>query len=62
MQTQRILLTLVLAVASSAPVVGDDWQQFRGLRGGVAPDHPALPDAWGPDENVVWRIHIPGRA
>ena len=62
MQTQRTLLTLALAALVSAPLAAEDWPQFRGLNGGVAEDHSALPDTWGPDENVVWRIDLPGRA
>ena len=62
MQTHRTLLALTLAMACSAPLVAEDWPQFRGLRGGVAKDHPALPETWGPSENVVWRIDVPGRA
>jgi outer membrane protein assembly factor BamB len=40
----------------------DQWPQFRGSRGGVAPDDPRLPDSWSGSENVVWRADIPGVA
>jgi outer membrane protein assembly factor BamB len=39
-----------------------DWPRFRGAEGGVAADHPSLPDAWGPSQNIVWSIDVPGRA
>jgi hypothetical protein len=56
----------VLALVFLATTVGlsaqTDWPRFRGLHGGVAADDPALPDTWGPDENVVWRVDVPGRA
>ena len=29
--------------------------------GGVAADDPALPDTWGPTQNVAWKIDMPGR-
>ncbi|HEY7445869.1 MAG TPA: PQQ-binding-like beta-propeller repeat protein [Vicinamibacterales bacterium] len=38
----------------------NDWPRFRGPSAGVADDDPALPDAWSPTENVVWKTDIPG--
>ena len=40
----------------------DNWPRFRGVDGGVATDHPALPDVWGPSQNIVWTITVPGRS
>jgi outer membrane protein assembly factor BamB len=40
----------------------NDWPRFRGAEGGVAADHPSLPDAWGPSQNIVWTIDVPGRS
>jgi outer membrane protein assembly factor BamB len=40
----------------------DDWPRFRGAEGGVAADHPSLPDLWGPSQNIVWTIDVPGRS
>jgi outer membrane protein assembly factor BamB len=40
----------------------DNWPRFRGSDGGVAADHPSLPDAWGPSQNIVWTINVPGRS
>ena len=39
-----------------------NWPQFRGLGGGVIADTEAVPESWGPDENIAWKIDIPGRA
>ena len=64
MKTSRsrslILWTALLALAV-APLVGEDWPQFRGTQAGVGQDHPDLPDSWSPTENVVWKIDVPGR-
>src|ERR1700752_653946 len=49
---------LGIAVASA----DDEWPRFRGSNGGVATDHPSLPDQWGPAQNIVWKIDIPGRS
>jgi outer membrane protein assembly factor BamB len=49
-------------VASMAALQAENWPQFRGARAGVAADNPALPDSWGADQNVKWRIDVPGRS
>jgi len=51
-------VALGLAVVSA----DDNWPRFRGADGGVAADHPSLPDAWGPTQNIVWKIDVPGRS
>ena len=40
----------------------DNWPRFRGAEGGVAADHPSLPDVWGPAQNIVWTLDVPGRS
>jgi len=40
----------------------DNWPRFRGAEGGVAADHPSLPDDWGPSRNIIWTINVPGRS
>ena len=45
-----------------ATLAQSNWPQFRGLGGGVIADTAAVPESWGPDENIAWRIDIPGRA
>ena len=40
----------------------DNWPRFRGAEGGVAADHPSLPDVWSPSQNVVWTFNVPGRS
>ena len=59
---KRILVTLALVAAAAALPRADNWPQFRGLNAGVAPDDPALPDTWGPDQNIVWKLDVPGYA
>ena len=50
----------VAAFAVNVVSADDNWPRFRGAEGGVAADDPRLPDAWGPSQNVVWQIDIPG--
>ena len=60
---KRALLTIgIIVLISAALVRADNWPQFRGLQGGVAPDDPALPDAWGSAQNTVWKLDVPGYA
>jgi PQQ-like domain len=57
---KRVISVLALCVCASALVRADNWPQFRGLQGGAAPDDPALPVSWGPDQNIVWKLDLPG--
>src|SRR5215210_8304937 len=56
-------VVMTLALLTLAGVSADNnWPQFRGAQAGVAVDDPALPDAWGPSQNIVWKIEVPGRS
>jgi outer membrane protein assembly factor BamB len=59
----RVLLFALILVVSIAPSTNADpnWPSFRGgSRAGVA-EAKTLPDVWGVDQNVVWKVEIPGR-
>ena len=60
----RILLTFTIVVSGAvvSTLAQSNWPQFRGLGGGVIADTEAVPESWGPDENIAWKIDIPGRA
>lgn len=50
---------LLLVVAN--PAQAGDWPQFRGPGGrGVGTD-TNLPEHWGPDDNMKWKVALPGR-
>ncbi len=62
-KTMRVTVTAALMAAMAAGASAQtNWPQFRGGVAGVVADDPALPERWGPDENIAWRIDIPGRA
>ncbi|MCE2541701.1 MAG: PQQ-binding-like beta-propeller repeat protein, partial [Acidobacteria bacterium] len=62
-KTTRVTVTAVLVAAMAAGVSAQtNWPQFRGGVAGVVADDPALPERWGPDENIAWQVDIPGRA
>jgi outer membrane protein assembly factor BamB len=56
-----LAIVCLLFLAGQTPGSAQDWPQFRGQHGGVAADHPALPDTWSDTQNVAWKIDIPGR-
>ena len=56
-----LILSIVLLLVTSTSAQ-TNWPQFRGGTAGVVANDPALPDTWGPDENVVWSIDVPGRS
>jgi outer membrane protein assembly factor BamB len=56
---------LALSLIVSASVIGADapanWPQFRGADALGVSDNPNLPDRWSTNENVAWKIELPGR-
>jgi outer membrane protein assembly factor BamB len=61
--TRTLMLVLTALMLSGDPMAGgaDNWAQFRGSRGGVAADDPALPETWSATDHIVWTIDVPGR-
>src|SRR5437899_1351288 len=47
------------AVPAAEPVA--NWPQFRGPGAMGVADNPNLPDRWSTNENVAWKIEVPGR-
>ena len=56
MKSSSILFLLAVA----GPLTAGDWPQFLGPTGDGHYSGPALPTAWGPDKNVVWKFKVPG--
>jgi outer membrane protein assembly factor BamB len=48
---------LVLFASAAA---AEDWTQFRGPTGEGTTTTKGLPVEWGPEQNVVWRVDVPG--
>jgi outer membrane protein assembly factor BamB len=66
------LLLLFAATATGADAPGTpvsaggtapaaNWPQFRGSDARGVADHPGLPDRWSTNENVAWKVEVPGR-
>ena len=52
----------VVALAATTVSAQSNWPRFRGDTAGVVADDARLPDTWGPDENVVWSVDVPGQS
>src|SRR5262245_7990830 len=57
-----IVVLSIVTIAHALVSADDNWPRFRGADGGVAADHPSLPDVWGPSQNIVWKVDVPGRS
>ncbi len=53
----RALLFLLLC----APILAQDWPEFRGPTGQGISDERGLPLTWSETRNVRWKVAIPGR-
>ncbi len=55
------IFTALSLTSLSAKAAEDNWPKFRGLKAGVAEDSPTLPESWSQNENVVWKLEVPGQ-
>lgn len=57
----QLVVVVGLASAISTPVPASaQWAQFRGSNAGDVGDDPELPETWSENENVVWKVDVPG--
>ena len=53
-------IRLLVCLGLNAAAVAGDFSQFRGPRGwGIVPDQP-IPREWSVEQNVAWKVPIPG--
>ncbi|HEY0550193.1 MAG TPA: PQQ-binding-like beta-propeller repeat protein [Verrucomicrobiae bacterium] len=50
-----------LVITTHAATTVTNWPQFRGPGALGVADNPNLPDHWSTNENVAWKIEVPGR-
>lgn len=55
----RTIFLILLLVDSCFPIAADDWPRFRGPNGSGLDTSAVVPARWG-DENLVWKIDVPG--
>ncbi|MEM7475083.1 MAG: serine/threonine protein kinase, partial [Planctomycetota bacterium] len=56
----RFVLVLLILHLSTSAVTADDWPQFRGPDGlGLSPEK-GLPATWSDNNNLSWKVPLPG--
>jgi outer membrane protein assembly factor BamB len=55
-------MSLACLFVSAGLAGAGNWPQFRGPGGSGVSDETGLPTSWGPDENVKWKVDLPGRS
>lgn len=55
----RLLATMIL-VCSTATLSAADWTQFRGKGGLGISDETGVPLKWTSEENIAWKVEMPG--
>ena len=55
-----LLVGCVVVVAAAAAARGDDWPNWRGPSGAGVAAGGGYVASWGPQENVRWRVPLPG--
>src|ERR1700722_13703419 len=56
---RALLITLVLPLCP-ANVFADNWDRFRGPNGTGTTDDKNIPLTFGANENIVWKVALPG--
>lgn len=57
-----LLLMAAAALASPGVAIAENWPQWRGPRGDGTSLETGLPTAFSRDENIAWRVPLPGPA
>jgi outer membrane protein assembly factor BamB len=57
---KRASLVFIVLLALAGPAAAD-WPQFRGPGGRSVSADKDLPTTWGADNNVRWKVELPGR-
>ena len=56
-----LVVGLSLSLLGKTALGQGNWPRFRGaLANGVAADDSRLPDTWDQEQNVLWKVTIPG--
>jgi outer membrane protein assembly factor BamB len=55
------LRALTMCLVVTAPLMAQDWAQFRGPGGLGRSNATKLPAEWSDDKNLIWKTPLPGR-
>jgi outer membrane protein assembly factor BamB len=56
-----LLGCLLLGLALATTAQAENWPQWRGPRGDGTSQEQNLPTKWGAEENVAWKVEVPGK-
>lgn len=57
----KVCCVLALTGGWAACLLAQDWTEFRGPYGNGHAEGTELPLTWSPDENIIWRVDLPGK-
>ncbi|MDR2914379.1 MAG: hypothetical protein LBV74_06070, partial [Tannerella sp.] len=57
-----ISICCVFAIVTGSAQKTENWAQFRGPNGQGISSAKGLPERWSTEENVAWKIDIPGES
>ncbi|HYT90460.1 MAG TPA: PQQ-binding-like beta-propeller repeat protein [Gemmataceae bacterium] len=60
MQRYHRAACVLLVLFASGTVFSADWRQFRGPTGQGTSDEKGLPLRWSSQENIAWKVKLPG--
>ena len=56
----RVLVLSVIVLGIAGTVLADNWERFRGPNGDGISSDKNIPVTFGPKENLLWKVPIPG--
>ena len=57
---RKVIFGLIFYAICTAPSDAADWPQFRGPDGTATSADRGLPTIWSDEENLVWKVDLPG--
>src|SRR6266480_5043795 len=61
MRSPRIFLIFFLIGLLGFSVLADNWPQWRGKDANGISNEKGLPTSWSAEENIAWKVSLPGR-
>ena len=60
MQCYRLTACVLLLLSAPCTAWSADWRQFRGPAGQGISDEKGLPVRWSSQDNIAWKVKLPG--
>ncbi|MGD9720535.1 MAG: PQQ-binding-like beta-propeller repeat protein [Pirellulales bacterium] len=62
MRTKLGIVSMAVIISSATVASAENWSQFRGAGASGLTGEARLPTTWGPEQNVAWKVKLPGMA